>query len=72
MQSGQFTIGNWVQKIKNDLPGAWLSGAAFWPLVDLISYSMIPIKFIPLFINGMSFVWTIYLSLIANRSSAEN
>jgi len=71
IQSGQFTVGNWVQKIKSDLPGAWLSGAAFWPLVDLISFSMIPIKFIPLFINGMSFVWTIYLSMIANRSTAQ-
>lgn len=70
MQAGQFSIGNWIQKIKQDLPGAWLSGSAFWPLVDLISYSLVPIKFIPLFINLMSFIWTIYLSMIANRSAS--
>ncbi len=67
MQSGSFTLGNWFKKIKNDLPQAFISGAGFWPLVDLVSYSLIPIKFIPLFINMCSFVWTIYLSVIANK-----
>jgi len=71
MQAGEFSIGNWVSKIKKDLPGAWLSGTAFWPLVDLISFSVVPMQFIPLFINLCSFVWTIYLSMIANRSSAN-
>lgn len=71
MQSGQFSLGNWAKKIKMDLPGAWLSGAGFWPLVDLISYSVVPVKYIPLFINLCSFVWTIYLSTIANRSTGK-
>lgn len=71
MQAGEFSIGNWVSKIKKDLPGAWLSGTAFWPLVDLISFSVVPMQFIPLFINLCSFVWTIYLSMVANRSSAN-
>ena len=51
-QSGSFTLWNWLTKIKNDLP--FISGAGFWPLVDLDSYSLIPIKFIPLFINMCS------------------
>jgi len=71
MQSGSFTVGNWIQKIKKDLPGAFISGAGFWPLVDIISFSLVPVKFIPLFINFCSFVWTIYLSMIANRPSAK-
>ena len=71
MQSGQFNLGNWVQKIKRDLPGAWISGLGFWPLVDFISFSVIPVKFIPLFINLCSFVWTIYLSTVANRPSGK-
>ena len=69
MQSGQFSLGNWVKKIKNDLPGAWVAGAGFWPLVDLVSFSLVPMKFIPLFINICSFVWTIYLSSVANRQA---
>lgn len=69
MQGGSFTIKNWISKIKADLPGAWLAGVGFWPLVDFISYSLVPIKFIPLFINMCSFIWTIYLSTVANRKN---
>ena len=68
-QSNQFTLRNWVQKIKNDLPGAWLAGVGFWPLVDLISYSFFKMEYIPLFVNMCSLVWTIYLSVVANRGS---
>jgi protein Mpv17 len=71
IQAKQFTVKSWIQKIKKDLPGAWISGSAFWPLVDLISYSVVPVKFIPLFINLCSFVWTVYLSMVANRLSSE-
>lgn len=68
MQSGQFSLRSWFQKIRSDLPGAWLAGVGFWPLVDVISYSLIPVKWIPLFINMCSLVWTVYLSIVANRS----
>lgn len=66
LQSGTFSLANWGKKIRNDLPGAWLAGCGFWPLVDLISYSLVPMNLIPLFINVCSLVWTIYLSLVAN------
>ena len=69
LQSGNFSLGNWVRKIKTDLPGAWLSGVGFWPLVDLISYSLIPPRWIPLFINVCSLIWNIYLSMVANRQT---
>jgi protein Mpv17 len=69
VQSGQFTLGNWIRKIKSDLAGAWLAGVGFWPLVDLISYSLVPPRFIPLFVNVCSLVWNIYLSIVANRKT---
>jgi len=72
VQSGDFTLKNWWKKIRNDLPGAWLAGAGYWPIVDLISYSLIPIKLIPLFVNAASFIWTIYLSLVANRGKSSS
>lgn len=68
-QSGQFTLQNWINKIRRDLFGAWLAGTSFWPLVDVISYSLIPQNYIPLFINLCSLVWTIYLSMLSNRSN---
>lgn len=69
MQQGKFSLQNWATKIKEDLPGAWIAGLGFWPLVDLVSYSMIPKNWIPLFVNTCSLVWTIYLSIVANRQS---
>lgn len=71
MQAGQFSFSKWFTKIKQDLPGAWAAGLGFWPLVDLVSYSLIPPKWIPLFVNFCSFVWTIYLSMVANRRREE-
>jgi protein Mpv17 len=69
LQSGDFSIKNWWEKIRNDLPGAWLAGIGYWPIVDLLSYSVIPVKWIPLFVNMASFIWTIYLSLVANKKA---
>jgi hypothetical protein len=70
LQSGTFTFGNWLRKIRQDLPGAWLAGASFWPLVDLVSFSLVPQKWIPLFVNMCSLVWTIYLSSVSNRRTS--
>ena len=72
LQSNQFTLGNWFRKIKSDLPGAWAAGLGFWPLVDLISYSSVPKDYIPLFINSCSLVWTIYLSMVANKQTSPS
>ena len=71
IESGTFSLGAWFSKIKNDLPGVWASGLGYWPLVDFISYKVVPVQWIPLFVNFCSFVWTIYLSLVANRGKGE-
>eukprot|EP00934_Nitzschia_sp_Nitz4_P001303 Nitzschia sp. Nitz4//scaffold58_size112336//62208//63026//NITZ4_004038-RA/size112336-processed-gene-0.220-mRNA-1//-1//CDS//3329555004//1303//frame0 len=67
LQGGTFSLRAWGKKIRNDLPGAWMAGTGFWPLVDLVSFSLVPVKLIPLFVNICSLVWTVYLSLVANR-----
>lgn len=69
IQCGNFSLGTWLAKIKSDLFGAWAAGLGFWPLVDLVSYSLLPPQWIPLFVNLCSFIWTVYLSLIANKSN---
>lgn len=63
LQSGTFTVRNWLTKIRSDLPGAWIAGTGFWPIVDLISFSLVPPQWIPLFINFCSLIWTTYLAL---------
>eukprot|EP00531_Pseudo-nitzschia_arenysensis_P004835 CAMPEP_0116126704 /NCGR_PEP_ID=MMETSP0329-20121206/6468_1 /TAXON_ID=697910 /ORGANISM="Pseudo-nitzschia arenysensis, Strain B593" /LENGTH=284 /DNA_ID=CAMNT_0003620793 /DNA_START=63 /DNA_END=917 /DNA_ORIENTATION=- len=72
MQAGDFSMKNWGRKIRQDLPGAWLAGLGFWPIVDLLSYSVVPVKWIPLFVNMASFIWTIYLSLVANKQATPS
>mmetsp|Transcript_18566 Transcript_18566/g.21364 ORF Transcript_18566/g.21364 Transcript_18566/m.21364 type:complete len:309 (-) Transcript_18566:284-1210(-) len=67
LQSKDFTMRNWLNKIVTDLPQAWMAGLGFWPLVDLVSFSVVPPIYIPLFVNLCSFIWTIYLSLVANN-----
>lgn len=68
VQSGDFSLGAWARKIRADLPRVWASGVGFWPVVDFISFKVVPVQWIPLFVNFCSFVWTIYLSLVANRA----
>lgn len=72
LQSGTFSFGSLWAKIRSDLPGAWLAGVGFWPLIDVISFSLVPIKWIPLFINFASLIWTIYLSTVSNRSTQKS
>lgn len=61
LQSGTFTLSNFVGKLKSDFPSTWLAGVGFWPLVDLVSYSFVAPQWIPLFVNVCSLVWTTYL-----------
>ena len=67
IQTGTFTPGAWLSKIKSDLFGIWASGLCYWPLVDFVSYKVIPVQWIPLFVNAASFIWTILLSLVSNK-----
>jgi protein Mpv17 len=54
-------------KIRQDLLKTWAAGLGYWPFVDLICYSLVPVKWIPLGYNVASFFWTIFLSLQAAR-----
>ncbi|CAB9510590.1 PXMP2/4 family protein [Seminavis robusta] len=66
LQNGQFTLTNWISKIRQDLIKGWLGGLGFWPFINYISYGYVPPKYIPLFINVMGLIFNIYVSLIAN------
>ena len=62
-----FTLASYKNKIVSDLPGVWKSGLGYWPLVDLIGYAVVNPNFLPLYVNGASFVWTVYLSGVTNK-----
>lgn len=69
LRTGEFTVTSWLMKVRNDLPSVWVSGCGYWPLVDFLSFMIVPAMWIPLFVNFASFIWTIYLSAMANQSS---
>ena len=56
------------QKIKQDLVMTWASELCFWPFVDLLCYSFVPMAWIPLGYNVANFLWTIFLSLQAAKT----
>ncbi|KAL7446032.1 hypothetical protein ACHAXH_009846 [Discostella pseudostelligera] len=62
-----FTLSSYKNKIISDLPSVWMSGLGFWPLVDLLGYAYVNPKYMPLYVNGASFVWTVYLSGVTNK-----
>lgn len=62
-----FTFSSFKNKIVSDLPSVWKSGLGYWPLVDLIGYGYVKPNYMPLYVNGASFVWTVYLSGVTNK-----
>jgi protein Mpv17 len=66
LQSSSFTFNSWYRKVKIDLPVVWVKGLSYWPIVDIISFMLVPVRWIPLFVNVASFIWTIYLSSVTN------
>ena len=70
VQSGS-GLGALPGKIRADLIPTQMAGCFFWVPVDLISYSFIPVNWIPLFINFCSLIWTVYLSLQTRKGLAK-
>ncbi len=63
-----FTFASFKNKVVSDLPSVWTSGLGYWPLVDLIGYGYVNPNYMPLYANGASFVWTVYLSGVTNNN----
>ncbi|KAJ8609805.1 hypothetical protein CTAYLR_007179 [Chrysophaeum taylorii] len=57
------TQSSFPAKVKADLLDVQLTGLAYWPFVDMLCLSLIPVPYIPVAINLASFLWTIFLSL---------
>lgn len=55
-------------KAAADLLPCIIAGLGFWPLADLIAFSLLSEHYIPPFLNVCAFVWTVFLSLQAARA----
>lgn len=57
----------WPRKMRQDLLGVWASELCYWPFVDLLCFSLVPVPWIPLAYNLANYAWTIFLSLRASQ-----
>ncbi|KAL9684319.1 hypothetical protein QQ045_021755 [Rhodiola kirilowii] len=57
-------------RLKRDLLPTLLNGAVYWPMCDFLTYKFVPVHLQPLVNSSFSYVWTIYLTYMANREKA--
>ncbi|CAL0320737.1 unnamed protein product [Lupinus luteus] len=60
-----------VSRLKRDLLPTLLSGIMYWPICDFIIFRFVPVQLQPLMSNSFSYLWTIYLTYMANLEKAE-
>ncbi|KAG7640845.1 Mpv17/PMP22 [Arabidopsis suecica] len=56
-----------LARLKRDLLPALFNGVMYWPLCDFITFRFFPVHLQPLVSNSFSYVWTIYMTYMANR-----
>ncbi|KAJ0233441.1 22 kDa peroxisomal membrane protein [Hirschfeldia incana] len=56
-----------VARLKRDVIPAMFNGVMYWPLCDFITFRFFPVHLQPLVSNSFSYLWTIYMTYMANR-----
>ncbi|KAL9323985.1 hypothetical protein ACSQ67_008842 [Phaseolus vulgaris] len=56
-----------IARLKRDLLPTLLGGALFWPVCDFVTFRFLPVQLQPLMNSSCAYVWTIYLTYMANR-----
>uniref|UniRef100_A0A0D3D436 Uncharacterized protein n=3 Tax=Brassica TaxID=3705 RepID=A0A0D3D436_BRAOL len=56
-----------VARLKRDVIPAMFNGVMYWPICDFITFRFFPVHLQPLVSNSFSYLWTIYMTYMANR-----
>ncbi|KAM7280696.1 hypothetical protein ACFE04_007830 [Oxalis oulophora] len=59
-------------RLKRDLLPTLTNGIFYWPICDFVIYKFVPVQLQPLANNSCAYVWTIYLSYMANLKGARS
>ncbi|XP_052188451.1 uncharacterized protein LOC127798856 [Diospyros lotus] len=59
-----------IARLKRDLPTTLMNGLMFWPICDFLTYKVVPVHLQPLINSSFSYIWTIYLTYMANLKKA--
>ena len=63
------TIESAQQKVINDVPRTWLTGALYWPIVSTLNMRFIPLDYRPLIGGSAGALWNIYISMMAYKTT---
>ncbi|XP_027359319.1 PXMP2/4 family protein 4-like [Abrus precatorius] len=61
-----------IARLKRDLLPTLLGGALFWPVCDFVTFKFIPVHLQPLLNSSCAYIWTIYLTYMANRHTGSD
>ncbi|XP_061371408.1 uncharacterized protein LOC133313993 isoform X2 [Gastrolobium bilobum] len=59
-----------IARLKRDLLPTLLGGALYWPICDFVTFKYIPVHLQPLLNSSCAYMWTIYLTYMANRKNS--
>lgn len=56
-----------LARLKRDLIPTMMNGVMYWPVCDFVTFKFIPLHLQPLVVNSFSYIWTIYMTYMANQ-----
>ncbi|KAF5207797.1 Mpv17 [Thalictrum thalictroides] len=60
-----------VARLKRDLLPTLRNGLLYWPLCDFVTFKFIPVHLQPLMTNSFAYLWTIYITYMANLNKVN-
>ncbi|KAL1207887.1 Peroxisomal membrane protein PMP22 [Cardamine amara subsp. amara] len=59
-------------RLKRDLLPTLRNGLLYWPLCDFVTFKYVPVHLQPLMNSSCAYIWTIYLTYMANQTKADS
>ncbi|KAJ7013396.1 PXMP2/4 family protein 4-like [Populus alba x Populus x berolinensis] len=59
-----------IARLKRDLLPTMINGVMYWPVCDFVTFKFIPVHLQPLVSNSFSYLWTVYMTYMANLEKA--
>ncbi|CAN8267776.1 unnamed protein product [Cochlearia groenlandica] len=61
-----------MARLKRDLVPTLRNGLMYWPACDFITFKYVPVYLQPLMNSSCAYIWTIYLTYMANQTKADS
>jgi protein Mpv17 len=61
-----------VARLKRDLLPTLKNGLMYWPVCDFVTFKYVPVHLQPLMNSSCAYIWTIYLTYMANQTKADS